>query len=208
MIPVFIPFANRFDLLSKAIASIPQQGIYEPEVINNSGANLDVMCPVITPPILLTFTQSQNFMLKLAKERKVPFYFFMHSDAEADPVTIERLYQKALYECSQQKWGAIFTNYDAMAAFNAAAMNAIGGWDEGFEWYHSDSDCYRRLRLAGYPTLESNLSVKHEPSQTLKADPIISAKVNSMFNQRVERYHKKWGGDVGHETFDIPWGGK
>jgi hypothetical protein len=142
------------------------------------------------------------------KVAQVPFYFFMHSDAEAGPDTIEKLYHLAIHECSQRQWGAIFTNYDALAAFNTQAMEAIGGWDEEFEWYAGDADCYRRLRLAGFPTIESGLPVKHEASQTLNSDPEIKRRVDAMFGQRVKRYVEKWGGDIGAETFDVPWGGK
>lgn len=204
-IPVFIPYVNRPDLLERAIRSVPRRMTTEPIVINNSNEKLVVSCPTVYPPVPLTFAQTQNFMLKIAKERKVPFYLFMHSDAEAVPDTVEKLYEMALHECATRKWGTIFTNYDALAAFNTAAMDAIGGWDHMLSWYASDCDVYHRLRLAGYPTLESHLPVTHEPSQTLKSDPVIRRQVDLEAPFRESYYRAKWGGNPGHEIFDVPW---
>ena len=87
-------------------------------------------------------------------------------------------------------------------------MDAIGGWDTMLTWYLADYDCYRRLRLAGYPTLESHLPVKHSPSQTLNSDPLIRRQVDLEVPLREAYYRAKWGGNPGHETFDVPWGVK
>ena len=208
-IPVFIPYVNRPDLLARAFISVPRRMTTYPVVINNSGSPLAAtLGEIIEPPVPLTFSQTQNWMLKLAKERRVPFYFFMHSDAEAGPDTVQKLYQMAMHETSQRKWGVIFTAYDALAAFNTAAMDAIGGWDTNLSWYASDCDCYRRLRLAGYPTLESGLHVKHEPSRTLNSDSQIKRAVDLEIPFRESYYRAKWGGEPGVETFDVPWGGR
>lgn len=204
-IPVFIPFKNRIDLLEKAIASVPRRMTTEPYVINNSGDNLDLRCQVATPAPK-TFSQTQNLMLDIAKGLRVPFYFFMHSDAEAEGDTIEQLYKMAMHESSKGKWGAIFTAYDALAAYSVEAMQAIGGWDERINWYGSDCDCYRRLRLAGYPTIDSGLPVKHTPSQTLNSDPEIRKAVAA--DSWVDYYVRKWGGPNEHEKYIVPFNGE
>lgn len=200
-IPVFIPFVNRRDLLDKAIASVPHNSVIEPVIINNSGKNLDLQTTIITPESPITFSQTQNLMLNLAKKSGIPFYFFLHSDAEAEGDTVERLYWMAMDEF----YGVIFTAYDSLAAFNTAAFDAIGGWDEKLHWYRSDCDVYRRLRLAGYPTIESNLPVKHTPSQTLNSDPEIQRRVVAESEQQREYYIRKWGGEGGKEIFDKPF---
>lgn len=207
-IPVFIPYVNRPELLKRAITSVPRRMTTEPVVINNSGKGLDVRCETVMPPVPLTFSQSQNLMLKIAKGRKVPFYFFMHSDAEAGPDTIELLYQMAMHECSQGKWGAIFTAYDALAAFNTNAMESIGGWDTMLSWYLADCDCYRRLRLAGYPTLNSFLPVTHEASQTLNSNPYRKFCVELEVPFREAYYRAKWGGANEKEVYDRPFNGR
>jgi hypothetical protein len=207
-IPVFIPCVNRFDLLEKAIASVPRRLTTEPIVINNSGAELDLRCQVWEPTVPLTATQSLNMMQRAAKNLRVPFYFFMHGDAEAGPETVEKLYQIAMHECSKGKWGVIFTNYDALAAFNTAAFDDVGPWDTVFSGYYADNDIYRRLRLAGYSLSESGLPVVHHGSQTINSDP-LRKHVNSItFPIHGQYYASKWGGSPGHETFDKPFGGR
>jgi hypothetical protein len=218
MIPLFIPVVNRMDLLDKAIRSTWKSGV-ETIVINNSN-EWSIPCATATtvyePPVPLTFAQSQNFMLRQAlgydyihgrsESVKHPFYLFMHNDSEAGEGTVQKLVAMAnAYTIQKRNWGVIFTAYDALAAFNTKAFQQIGGWDQNLEWYHGDTDIYRRLRLAGYEMLESNLPVKHEPSQTLNSDPMISMKVNLMFPCRVNYYRAKWGGDAGNETFITPF---
>ena len=156
----------------------------------------------------LTASQTLNLMQKRAKRSRVPFYFFMHSDAEAGPDTVEKLYQMAMHECSKGKWGAIFTNYDSLAAFNTAAFDATGPWDTVFSGYYADNDQYRRLRLAGYPTLESNLPVVHHGSQTINSDPLRKHINNITFPIYGNYYADKWGGSPGNENFDKPWNGR
>ena len=205
MIPLFIPYVNRRDLLDKAVRS-SHGGRVETIVINNSDRPV-IEHTAIAPPVPLTFAQTQNWMLKMAWEE--PFYLFMHSDAEAVGDTVLRLVAMAqALTVQKRKWGVIFTAYDALAAFNTEAFQSVGGWDPFLEWYHADTDMYRRLRLAGYEMVESNLPVKHEPSSTLNADPAIKMKVNLMFPCRVAYYRAKWGGDAGSETFDVPFNGK
>ena len=215
MIPIFIPYVNRPDLLKKAVDSVSISEDWQAEVINNSGAPLlgDLCYGECNPPVPLTFAQTQNWMLKLAEDwygpgTPAPFYLFLHSDAEAESDTVQRLVAMAnAFTIQNRKWGAIFTNYDALAAFNTAAFREVGGWDTFLEWYCADNDMYRRIRLAGYEILESNLPVKHEPSQTLKSDPEIHRRVDLMIPCRTAYYRAKWGGDPGRERFTAPFGG-
>jgi hypothetical protein len=209
-IPVFIPFVNRPDLLHKAIASVPRRMTTEPVVINNSGKPLDVFgrAAVITPSSPLTFAATQNLMWDMAKKDRVPFYMFLHSDAEAGTDTVEQLWHRAMHESSKGKWGAIFTNYDSLAAYSVEAMDAIVGWDGLLPWYLSDCDCYRRLRLAGFPTVESNLPVYHTPSQTLNSDPEIAKRVAEDTPKWRAYYAEKWGGPNEAEKYEVPFNGK
>lgn len=206
-IPVFIPFLNRPDLLKRAVDSVPIRMSTEPVILNNSGSPLPYEFHIysainVKPP--KTFTQTQNLMLELAESR--PFYFFMHSDAEDNEGILDELFDMARLQVG--KWGAIFTAYDALACYNTEAMKAIGGWDENFSWYASDNDCYRRLRLAGYPTLESGLSVKHTPSQTLNSDIKIKLAVDREIPAREAYYARKWGGQPGSEVYEVPFNGE
>ena len=210
MTPLYIPYVNRIDLLVRAYESAKGQGA-EIGIIDNSPKREIAKIGnawTITPATPLTFSATQNFMLKMATEGMSPFYLFMHSDAEAGPLSVHRLIQIAdTLTKENRKWGVVWTAYDALAAFNTEAFNDVGGWDEELEWYHSDTDIYRRLKLANYEMIESSLPVHHEPSQTLKSDPNIAAQVDRMVPFREAYYRAKWGGDSGHETFVIPFNG-
>jgi hypothetical protein len=173
-------------------------------IINNSEAPLDYPC-VLDPPVPLTFAQTQNWMLKMSEDDS--FYLFMHSDAEAEPGTILHLIELAEKLTAEgRKWGAIFTAYDALAAFNTEAFQSVGGWDTFLEWYAADNDMYHRLRLAGYEMIASDLPVKHDPSKTLQSDPLVHLKVNLMMPCRESYYRAKWGGNPGDERFTVPFG--
>ena len=210
MIPIFIPYRNRPDLLRKAVDSVPlRENSWQVKVINNSDGPLpkNLCAGEINPPVPLTFAQTQNWILKLAEEEwKVPFFLWMHSDAEAEEYSIEQLIHFA-EQCQYQerRWSVIFTNYDSLAACNVSAFRAVGGWDTMLSWYASDNDMYRRLRLAGYEMIESGLPVKHTPSQTLNSDPKIKRCVDLEIPFRESYYKAKHGGVPGHETFLTPF---
>ncbi len=206
-IPVFIPYVNRPDLLQRALSLVPRRLTTEPVVIDNSGdPDFVAPCTTVHPPVPLTFTQSQNLMLKIAKDRKVPFYMWMHCDALPEPDSIEKLYAMAMRESSKgTEWGVIFTFYDILCAYSTAALDAVGGYDTAFFDYCSDQDVYRRLRLAGYSLLESHLPVKHEGSATIKSDPAENRRIGLQVPYRASYYRAKWGGDPGAETFQRPF---
>lgn len=212
-VPIFIPFVNRFDLLQRAVDSIPLDLRWQAEVINNSDAPLpeDLCAGDCNPSVPLTASQSLNWMQKLAMEwwgpeTPCPFYFFMHNDTQAGKDTIEKLYEMALRKReSGDNWAVIFTLYDTLAVFNTAAFHAIGPWDQNLPQYYVDNCMYRRLRLAGYELAESHLSVKHEGSATLHSDPIREIENRISFPIYRQYYAAKWGGDPGHETFRTPF---
>lgn len=207
-IPIFIPYVNRPDMLNRVVSMIPKNDKVEPVVINNSGEDVDTTATVLIPPVPLTFTQSQNWMLSLAKEFKWPFYMWAHCDALLGMDSVERLYERAMEECAKgTKWGVIYTHYDILSACNVEAMDAVGGYDTLFFDYASDCDVYRRLDLAGYARMESGIPVGHDQgSSTLRADPEQSRRVGLQVTYRSAVYRAMWGGDPGRETFADKWG--
>ena len=209
MIPVFIPYVNRPDMLKRVLSNIPTEHT-EAIVINNSGEYLYVNCKMLIPPVPLTFTQSQNWMLALAKHFKWPFYMWVHCDALLEPDSVGRLYEKAMEECAKgTKWGAIYTLYDVLCAYTVEAMEVVGGYDTLFFDYASDCDFYRRLDLAGYARLESGIQIGHDQgSQTIRSDPAQNRRVGIQVDYRGRLYRAMWGGDPGKETFATKWGEK
>lgn len=201
---LFIPYVNRPDLLARAVASVCELG---PWIINNSAsAPASDGGSLVLPSVPLTFSQSMNFGIHHAKSCGLKFCFFLHSDAEAAPGVGLQLLHGARQ--ASERWGAIFTNYDAFVVFNVEACHAVGDWDVHLPWYFADNDFYRRLRLAGYPTLESNLEVHHEPSQTLRADAQLSFVNRVVFPLHRQYYAAKWGGEPGRERWDKPFDGQ
>lgn len=206
-IPVFIPFVNRPDLLIRAVDSVPLDERWQVEVINNSGTTLpdDICAGECNPPVPLTASQSLNWMQDLAHHFEAPFYFFMHNDAEAPEGAFDTLYKMAV-ERLNDKWAVIFTFYDALAVFNTAAFDAVGPWDQNLPQYYTDNDMYRRLRIAGWPTLESHIQTIHHGSQTINSDPIRKLYNNISFPIYLRYYKEKWGGEPGSEKFSTPFG--
>lgn len=193
-----IPFVNRSDLFRKAVASVPDDMRWCLRMLDNS--------TYLNPSVPLSASQSINYFIHVAYSLESDVLFFMHNDAEAEPGTFEGLVEK----CEQLnkdgvKWGAVFTNYDCLVAFNMKAVKEVGDWDTNFPQYFSDNDYYRRLRIAGYPTFESGLPVKHKCSQTIHSDPDREFMNAQTFPMYAQYYAKKWGGDPGNETFLVPF---
>jgi hypothetical protein len=202
-IPLFIPFLNRPDLLAKAVESTRGSKLVDVTIIDNSDI---VIADAYYPPVSLTFSQSQNWMRRIARKRGAEFYFWIHSDAETSPEDLEKLANMARTET--RNWGVIFTYYDTLCAYKTEAMEAIGGYDTNFRDYFSDNDVYRRLKLAGYELLESHIQTKHVGSQTLNSDPRMQfIHHNHHFPQARELYKLKWGGEPGKEKFTVPYNG-
>jgi hypothetical protein len=162
-----------------------------------------------------------NWMTDAAYTLNRKYLLMMHSDAEAAPGVGSKLLELCRaggyppiptnYEGKVwigKPWGAIFTAYDAFAAFNIDACRAVGPWDVNLPWYFADNDYYRRLRLAGYATLESGLEVRHEPSQTLGADARLRFLNGVTFPLYRQYYVAKWGGEPGRETYAKPFDGR
>jgi len=209
-----IPYVNRPDLLYLAVNSIK---LFWPQaiVIDNS-KNYDLRydkqmspeIPVYEPPVPLTFSQTMNLLQRMALERQCQVLLFMHNDAEAHPGTPEA-FLAVLQELqvSGRKWGIALTNYDTLAAFNMEAVMNVGIWDTVLPQYFADIDYYRRMRLAGYEEVITDLGVTHHnnASSTIKSDS------DRMFLHHItfplyERYYEtKWGGKIGEERFNTPF---
>ena len=97
MIPLFVPYVNRFDLLEKAVRSAVCEGV-EINVINNSDGQ-SIGIPGVDfiqrrPPVPLNFNLTQNWMLSIASgdsDYDEDFYLFLHSDAEAGEGVVQKM---------------------------------------------------------------------------------------------------------------------
>ncbi|OGX61199.1 MAG: hypothetical protein A2189_06380 [Paenibacillus sp. RIFOXYA1_FULL_44_5] len=208
-----IGYVNRADLLRQALDSIP---MLWPNtfVVDNSEhrelqnhAEINGIVPIINPSVPLSFSQTMNLLQKEALNQGCEVLLFMHNDAIAHEGTPDRLLE--LIRSLQQegrKWGAVFTHYDVLVAFNMKAVQEVGSWDTNLPQYFSDNDYYRRMRLAGYEMIESGLPVTHQNgSSTLHADPYRNMVNGILFPLHAQYYGKKWDGEPGSEQYSIPF---
>jgi glycosyltransferase involved in cell wall biosynthesis len=209
---VYMRVENRRDLLDKAIASIPE---FWPllSVVDNSP---DGMCEglpseitIMRGPVPLTFTQSHNWFYKDAKDKGAKFIIWMHTDAEAVNFGHLRLLDFVRTQCiGKRKWGLVWTNYDSLCALNLDMIAEVGGYDTVFPKYFCDNDHTRRMRLAGWETIDSSIDTKHIGSQSILSDPRAKFLNDVTFPLYQQYYMKKWGGPVDHETFTSPFDGR
>jgi len=208
----FIPYVNREDLLRKAIETLEFKVGKNLVLIDNSD-NHDLQkeyyakYKVITPTVPLYFTQTMNLMQKIAFEKKLKFFIFMHNDAQGTKARVNALFtevEKAFKE--KKKWGIMFTFYDCLCAYNVKAVKDIGPWDVNFTQYFADNDYFRRMRLKGYETLESgNQGMSHIASTTMKNNFNRFLGGNALYGGYRHLYFMKWGGYEGQETYTKPY---
>jgi len=210
----YIPYINRPELLDRAVASIPDlwaslvvidQSLYG--LSSRDHPWIDSIAGVFRSPAgSMSFTQMMNWAQAEAFEHCIQYLVFMHNDAEC----LKGIAQKVL-DCARTLLhaGVVFTHYDAFAVFNIAALRDVGPWDETFQWYFSDNDYYRRMRLRNWEAFNfDGQEVIHHGSQTQKADPAVAAGVGAQWRWHEAHYRHKWGGAPGQELYSIPYNGK
>jgi hypothetical protein len=208
-----IPFVNRPDLLSLAVNSV---SALHPNtvIIDNSEHGLnqaDWPVRISRQQAPLTFSQTMNLLQQMARESGCEVLLFIHNDAEAVGDSAERLLAAAREATEAgRRWGVIFTHYDTLAAFDMRMVRAVGRWDTTLPQYYADNDYYRRVRLAGYETIDTGLPVIHHnnASSTVKSDSrlgLINGVTIPLYHQY---YAAKWGGGSGHEKYIWPFNGE
>lgn len=210
---VYIPYVNRPDLLDRAVASVPE--LWEALVVidqSSDGLSSDgrawmekIGGVYRSPPGTMSFTQMMNWAQAEASEQKARYLVFMHNDAECAPGEPLKVLERARRE---RNAAVVFTNYDAFAVFNVAALRDVGPWDETFRWYFADNDYYRRMLLRGWEHCSfGGAGVTHHGSQTLHSGPEVRAEVAEYWQWHQDHYRHKWGGAPGAETHRIPYNG-
>lgn len=206
---VYMRVENRFDLLQKAVASIPEFHSLL-TIVDNSPGGINVEMPagvtVWRPPVPLTFSMSHNWWFQEAARMRCRFIIWMHTDAESVDNGHLRLLEFTRQQISDGvNWGTIFTSYDTIAAVNLEAIADVGPYDVIFDKYFCDCCLYRRMRLRGWRTMDTGIYTKHVGSQTIKSDPKLEFLNGQTFELYAAYFEKKWGGPPGQETFDVPF---
>jgi predicted O-methyltransferase YrrM len=205
-----IPFVNRPDLLRRAVKSV-RALLPHVVIVDNSDAGLDAgrwPVEILRPPASLSFTQTMNLLQRRALDTGCDVLLCMHNDAEAGedtPLRLLALLDEAF--AAGRRWGAAFTVYDALVAFNAVMIREVGAWDQALPQYFADNDYYRRVRLAGFEILDTGLPVTHhsDASSTVKSDPLLAHVNGVLFPLQHQYYAAKWGGEAHQERFQRPF---
>lgn len=211
---VGIGCVNRFDLLQKAINSINLYWAYT-RVIDNSehrqlrGHSIGENVRIIEPPVPFSYSQTLNLLRKEAIRDQYDVMIYMHNDTEANPGTAELfLSHLQSFVSSGNPWGVAFTTCYSMAAYSVEALKVVGEWDYTYlPGYFSDTDMYRRLALAGYGWLKTELPVTHHDGggNTYKSDPLRATIQQITTPLYLRYYHTKWGGYPGQEQYVTPF---
>jgi hypothetical protein len=212
---LFIPVVNHFNLLEKAINSVPDGLFDEYFVFNNSGGDI----PIDIKHFKLfdnvgrkTFRETQNIMRQYAIENACDYYCFMHNDGEVLDDTVQRLV--AMAESQTEPWSVIFTHYDVLCAYSTECVKKIGLWGD-FKWpkdqqngYYLDNDYYRRMNLQWAKEQQlPNTNVLHtEYSNTIR-NPVEQRLWETQIRYVENHYLKKWGGLPGREEYNEAFGG-
>jgi hypothetical protein len=208
-------YVNRPDLLYRAVYSAKTCWKHM-VIIDNSESDLfqrerffSDHLTVYQAPVPLRYPQMMNLMQKWGLQKGCDVIMFVHSDAEVHPGTVEQFVAKLdALRHEGRRWGVAFTNFDTLVAYNMDAVKDVGPWDTVFLDYHSDMDYYRRLYLADYEIMYTNLGVTHHNggSNTAKSDPYLKYLFDNVtFNFFHEYYKIKWGGPIGGETYTLPF---
>jgi hypothetical protein len=95
----------------------------------------------------------------------------------------------------------------ACMAVGEAALAQVGYFDQNF-WpaYWEDVDYFYRLKLRGVPILcDDRTLVEHKRSAVNRKDRIIALLADDRWRRNQAYYMRKWGGDLGVETFVAPF---
>ena len=212
---IFIPVVNNFELLKKAINSVPNNLFDEYFIFNNSNNKIPIDVKhfkIIDKFGRLTFRQTQNAMREYAIINNYDYYCFMHNDGEIVDDSAEKLTKMAdNLIINNIKWSTIFTNYDVFCAYTTKCVKKIGKWGDTL-WpvehqsgYYLDNDYYRRMNLlyCKNSQLENSNVLHNEYSNTIR-----EKKEKDLWDiQRKnveEHYIKKWGGLPNFEIYSIP----
>lgn len=202
-----IAYANREDLAKEAVESVLDIGNIHLWPNGENPVGLGFPSHVAEehwlPP--LPATSVINLMIQESWHDDVMFW--AHSDMFCPPGIASKFLDRAKEKFKEGgRWGALFSNYDALCCFNMQMLHDVGYWDTFFHQYVADKDFYRRMRLKGWDE-EHYLreEVEHHISVTIKADPLLNRRVQFGIDFCRNYYSMKWGGHEGQESFTTPF---
>jgi len=185
----FIPCVNRFDLLVKAIKSVPNTWDHI-RIIDNSDDDLKSYLKnelgfdfnTSKPSVPLTTAQTYNWIRKIAIQEELDYLMFMHNDTEVLTKDGDlRLIEASEEEYSKQdsKIGAFHhcsnSDPDVFITYSLKMLKEIGEWDWlCMPFYWLDIDFNYRVKKYGWSFKQINVECEHNNSQTFKSNKLRS----------------------------------
>jgi len=213
---IVIATLNRADLLQECVqALLPQEDHFlRLCIIDNGNQGVERQYKhhkvhVYTPGRNLGCAASWNYGLRhgFLEDPPATHVLQLNDDIVLGPNQLECIREHCLKY--PEMWFAIGKFYWAVWLMNQDGFNALQYrfgkvWDECF-WpaYREDNDLHRRINLIDssryIAQIEELTPVIMRNSMTHEKEPVINS-------ARSERYYiKKWGGDLGEETFKTPF---
>lgn len=203
---VVIPVLNRYDLLERAITSLPEH--VNVLVIDNGGEyddldyrdkskwrHRDGDVRVLNLPSNLGVPASWNLGIKLYPFE--PGWLLLNSDAWFDADAFgafdEQCEDDAILLAGAPPW--------CCAWIGRGVVDRVGLFCEAFyPAYNEDVDYEERARRLGVPVFYSDALVHHENSSTIRSDAALR-QLNALTHQRNnDVYAARWHGLADHET--------
>jgi hypothetical protein len=153
----------------------------------------------------LSYIGAVNHLLHSSWDDDVMFW--IHDDIECDQEVAADFFRhvQRVWEIGGT-WGYVFAKYDALCAFNCAAIRHTGYYDNMFYWNYADTDYHCRMRRAGWDlqNVERYFAnrIIHHGDSSHRADPALAAlrEWRGQFGQDKAYYEWKHGGPPGLET--------
>jgi hypothetical protein len=150
------------------------------ESLNKLGVN------VIQAPVLMSFSQLQNYYMYLSHQYQWPYYFWSHQDVVAlsfedgqeglTPKAHEEGY-KSIYELALQelnttletdeRWGQRLFAFDNFALVNREAFEDVGGWDTFIPYYMTECDMHSRLVMGNWTIKDGRAGIINDVGSIL-----------------------------------------
>jgi GT2 family glycosyltransferase len=206
-----IPCISHLDYLRDCVASIDAP-VERLVIIDNSpeGGLTDAVRDIVPacvgqlvdfrPPSNLGYSGSLNALIKT--HPKAPWWMYANADAVFAPGDMARVVEQMENATGPKLCGI---NDFRLFGLNFECVKAIGFWDEGFApMYCEDTDYTRRMELGGVHFLRIPGATGHVGSATIK-DAHYAERNGYTYPDNRAYYTRKWGGDIGHETFTTPF---
>lgn len=219
----YVFYVNRPDLLRRSIDCFSDLWDALTVVDNSGGDGTDCYCPSTVeryvPPVPLSYSQSMNWMLADATEKKVDFIVHFHSDAySTNPIAIQELlaYARQLKASEMDRWACLWTLYDVAWIVNPVAALDVGGWDTTFPDYYTDQVFKQRCKRRGWELIDTHIQgIGHDKgdgvgngqqgSATINADPKLMFLHQMTFPFYSMLYQAMYGGPPGKEQGLVPF---